>query len=144
MLLSKAWEKYESDKKIEGFSPHTLKAYRLQATLLIRHFNDIELSTLTTDQLKEYLSDSSEHLKPSSLPHRIRFMKSLFRWVHEEGHIPRNPASKIREPKVGKRIPKFLTEREIEHLREACFTPMEKLYSNSCSQKVLELEKFFH
>jgi integrase/recombinase XerD len=24
------------------------------------------------------------------------------------------------------RIPKFLMEREIEHLREACFTPMEK------------------
>ena len=27
---------------------------------------------------------------------------------------------------VDKRIPKFLTEREIERLRDACFTPMEK------------------
>ena len=46
-------------------------------------------------------------------------MKSLFRWSHEEGHIRKNPAAKIKEPKIGKRIPKFLTEREIEHLREA-------------------------
>ncbi|ETT81042.1 hypothetical protein BK128_00810 [Viridibacillus sp. FSL H7-0596] len=30
MLLSKAWEAFESDKRIEGFSPQTLKAYRLQ------------------------------------------------------------------------------------------------------------------
>jgi integrase/recombinase XerD len=67
LLLSKAWEKYESDKKIEGFSPHTLKAYRLQATVLIRYFNDIEIGTLTTDQLKCYLAESSEQLKPSSL-----------------------------------------------------------------------------
>ena len=67
MLLSKAWEKYESDKRIEGFSPHTLKAYRLQATLLIRYFDDVEIGTLTTEQLKYYLSESSEQLKPSSL-----------------------------------------------------------------------------
>ncbi|WP_433751078.1 hypothetical protein [Falsibacillus pallidus] len=86
----------------------------------MRYFNDIEIGILTTEQLKCYLSESNEHLNPSSLSHRIRFMKSLFRWSHEEGHIPKNPAAKIREPKVRKRIPKFLTEREIEHLREAC------------------------
>ena len=61
--------------------------------------------------------------------HRIRFIKSIFRWSHEEGHIPKIPAAKIKEPKQGKRIPKFLTEREIGHLREACFTPMEKALS---------------
>lgn len=138
---------YESDKRIEGFSPHTLKAYRLQATLLIRYFNDLEISTLTTEQLKEYLSKSSDHLKPSSLAHRVRFMKSLFRWTHEEGYIPRNPVSKLREPKVGKRIPKFLTEREIEHLREACLIPMEKalfefMFSTGCRiGEIVFLEK---
>lgn len=40
-------------------------------------------------------------------------------------------------PKVGKRIPKFLTEREIEHLREVCYTPVEKalfefMFSTGC------------
>ncbi|KOO49155.1 integrase, partial [Viridibacillus arvi] len=38
MLLSKAWEAFESVKRIEGFSPQTLKAYRLQASLLIKYF----------------------------------------------------------------------------------------------------------
>ena len=104
LLLSKAWESYESEKRIEGFSAQTLKAYRLQVSLLIHYFQDVEISSLSAVQLKEYLAKSSEHLKPSSLAHRIRFMKSLFRWTHEEGHISINPASKIKEPKTGKRI----------------------------------------
>jgi integrase/recombinase XerD len=105
--------------------------------LLIRYFNDLSIGDITTIQLKEYLARSNENLKPSSLAHRIRFMKSFFRWLHEEGHILKNPASKIKEPKVGKRIPKFLTERELEHLREACNTPLEKaifefMFSTGC------------
>ena len=147
LLLSKAWETYESEKRIEGFSSQTLKAYRLQATLLIRYFDDVEITALGTVQLKEYLAKSSEHLKPSSLAHRIRFIKSLFRWSHKEGYISKNPAAKIKEPKVGKRIPKFLTEREIEHLREACITPMEKaifefMFSTGCRiGEIVSLEK---
>jgi integrase/recombinase XerD len=137
LLLSQAWETYESDKRIEGFSPQTLKAYKLQSGLLIRFFNDVQLDTITTVQLKAYLAKSSESLKPASLAHRIRFMKSLFRWSHEEGHIQKNPADKIKEPKTEKRIPKFLTEMEIEHLREACSSPMEKalfefMFSTGC------------
>ncbi|WP_245639478.1 site-specific integrase, partial [Viridibacillus arvi] len=87
MLLSKAGEAFESDKRIEGFSPQTLKAYRLQASLLIKYFKDIEITNIETNLLKEYLSVTGKHLKPSSLSHRIRFMKSLFRWSHEEGHL---------------------------------------------------------
>ncbi len=147
MLLSKTWELYESDKKIEGFSPQTLKAYHLQSKLLIQYFNDVNIESLTTDRLKEYLAKSSEHLKPSSLAHRIRYIKSIFRWSHEEGHIPINPAAKIIEPKRGKRIPKFLTEREIEHLREACITPLEKalfefMFSTGCRiGEIVSLDK---
>lgn len=74
-------------------------------------------------------------------------MKSLFRWSHEEGLIPKNPAAKIKEPKAGKRIPKFLTEFEIEHLREACTSPLEKalfefMFSTGCRiGEIVTLEK---
>ncbi len=137
MLLSDAAKGYEADKKIEGFSAQTLNAYRLQTKLLIDYFGDINMNNITTLQLKNYLAESSNNLKPSSLSHRIRFIRSLFRWSHEEGIIELNPASKIKEPKVGKGIPKFLTEREIEYLRDACFIPVEKalfefMFSTGC------------
>ena len=137
MILSKAWEKYQLDKQIEGYSSLTLKTYTFQCNLLLRFFGDIDMNELTTEKLKEYLIKAGNHLKPSSLGHRVRFVKSLFKWAHEEGHISKNPATKLKEPKIGKRIPKFLSELEIEHLREACDTTMENalfefMYSTGC------------
>ena len=102
---------------------------------------------MTTDQLKEYLAKSSEHLKPSSLAHRIRFIKSTISVGHTRKDIFQKSSCEIKEPKQGKRIPKFLTETEIEHLREACFTPMEKalfefMFSTGCRiGEIVSLEK---
>ena len=106
LLLSKAWASFEADKRIEGFSPQTLKANQLQSLLLIGYFKDLEIELLDSNQLKEYLAISCKHLKPASLAHRIRFLKSFFRWSYEEGYLSKNPTSKIKGPKVGKRIPK--------------------------------------
>ncbi|MBE7104025.1 tyrosine-type recombinase/integrase [Bacillus cereus] len=136
MLLSEAWEQYQLDKKIEGYSPLTLKTYCFQYNLLLRYFGDINMSEFTTEKLKGYLIEAGEHLKPSSLGHRV-CIKSLFSWTHDEGFILKNPAAKLKEPKLGKRIPKFLSELEIEHLREACHNSMENalfefLYSTGC------------
>lgn len=137
MLLSEAWERYQSDKKIEGYSPLTLKMYSFQYKLLKRYLGDIKIDEFTTEKLKQYLIESGGHLKPSSLGHRIRFIKSLFKSIHEEGYILKNPAAKLKEPKLGQRIPKFLSKYEIEHLREGCHTPMENalfefFYSTGC------------
>ncbi|NLP50245.1 site-specific tyrosine recombinase/integron integrase [Bacillus sp. RO1] len=137
MLLTELWKLYESDKRIEGFSSQTLKAYKLQANLLIRYFDNVEVDTITLHHLKKYLAEASVNLKPSSLAHRVRFLRSFFRWAHEEGNIPTNPSTKIKEPKTGKRIPKFLNEREIEQLRDACLSTFEKalfefMFSTGC------------
>ncbi|WP_341356743.1 tyrosine-type recombinase/integrase [Rossellomorea sp. y25] len=137
MRMSEAWEKYQLDKKIEGYSPLTLKAYCFQYSLLLRHFGDINIKDITTENLKSYLINSGEHLKPTSLGHRVRCIRSLFKWIHDEGYLHYNPASKLKEPKIGKRIPKFLTDIEIEHLREACQSSLENalfefFYSTGC------------
>ncbi len=87
MLLSEAWKRYQQGKKIEGYSSLTLKTYCFQYNLLLRFFGDIDMNEFNTDRLKEYLIRSGDHLKPSRLGHRIRCVKSLFRWSHEEGYI---------------------------------------------------------
>lgn len=55
MLLSEAWEKYQQDKKIEGYSTLTLKTYCFQYNLLLRFFGDIDMNGFSTEKLKEYL-----------------------------------------------------------------------------------------
>jgi len=113
LLLSQTWKLYESDKKLLGYSIHTLKAYNIQINLLIKHFGDIDISLIEYINLKEYLITLT-HLKPASVGHRIRFIHSLFRYLHEEGFIEKNISSKLKELKQGIRIPKAFNDEEIE------------------------------
>ena len=52
MLLSEAWQLYVADKQIEGYSPATLKGYKIQRNLLARHFGDIDIKSITLPSLK--------------------------------------------------------------------------------------------
>ncbi|WP_349254199.1 site-specific integrase [Paenibacillus sp. RC67] len=90
MILSKLWRLYEADKRIQGFSPSTLKAYTLQFKMLVRELGDLDISEITLNLLKEYLAKQSDRLKPSSLAHRIRFVRSLFRFAYEETYLSSN------------------------------------------------------
>lgn len=144
MTLEELWMLYEADKRILGFSPHTLKAYSLQLKMLIREMGNLELEEVSLNLLKDYLAKQTERLKPSSLGHRIRFIRSLFRFAFEEGHIPKNPSLKLREPKMDKRIPKFLIEEDVIHLKISCHSPrehalLEFLYCTGC--RVGEVQK---
>lgn len=137
MKLSEVFTLYEEDKRLAGYSPNTLKAYALQMRLLIRSLGDINIGEITLFHLRRYLTEESERLKPSTIGARIRFIRSVFRWAHEEGLISINPASRLREPKQGSRIPKTLTEEQIEEMRLACRTDRERaliefFYATGC------------
>jgi len=71
MNISELWRLYEADKRIQGFSPSTLKAYALQFKILLRELGDLNTSEVTLNLLKEYLAKQSDQLKPSSLGHFI-------------------------------------------------------------------------
>jgi site-specific recombinase XerD len=137
MKMIELWLLYEADKRILGFSPYTLNAYSLQLKVLIRHIGNLDIEEVSLTLLKEYLAKQSERLKSSSLGHRIRFIRSLFRFAFEEGYVSRNPALKLREPKLEKRIPKFLIEEDVIHLKLTCDSPrehalLEFLYCTGC------------
>ncbi len=137
MKISQAYSAYEADKRLEGYSPHTLKGYRLQCRLLIRELGDVAVEGIVFERLRAYLAKESERLKPASVGFRVKFLRSLLRWCHEEGHIPTNPAAKLREPKMGQRVPKALNEESIELLREGCQSALEHalvelLYTTGC------------
>ncbi|MEC0128497.1 tyrosine-type recombinase/integrase [Paenibacillus pabuli] len=144
MKLSELWRLYEADKRIQGFSPKTLKAYSLQHKMLMSELGDLAITEVTLTMLKEYLARQADRLKPSSLGHRIRFVRSLFRYAYEETYLTTNPSLKLREPKLDKRIPKFLIEEDVIHLKISCQSLREKallefLYCSGC--RVGEVEK---
>jgi hypothetical protein len=69
MILSELWHHYEADKRIQGFSPNTLRAYALPLKMLVTDLGDVDISRVTLNLLKEYLVKQSDRLKPSSLGH---------------------------------------------------------------------------
>jgi integrase/recombinase XerD len=136
MLLSEAWPLYEADKRLLGYSEETFKAYKIQSGLLCRGMGDIDIKEVTFEGLKAYLA-AQTHLAKSSLGHRVRFVRSLFRWANEEGYIPTNPAARLREPKLGKRIPRAIPEDIVVELQECCESPLERallefFYASGC------------
>ena len=66
MKLSELWRLYEADKRIQGFSPKTLKAYSLQHKMLMSELGDLAITEVTLTMLKEYLARQANRLKPSS------------------------------------------------------------------------------
>lgn len=125
MLLSKAWELCKKDKQLLGFSKYTLKGYTIQAGLLVKGVGDKNIEEIELFDLKDYLLEASEHLKSSSVNHRIRFIRSLFRWAHNEGYLQKNVSVRLTELKEAQRIPKALSEENLEMLREGCKSPRE-------------------
>jgi hypothetical protein len=48
MILSELWHHhYEADKRIQGFSPNTLRAYALQLKMLVTDLGDVDISRVT-------------------------------------------------------------------------------------------------
>ncbi len=72
--------------------------------MLVTELGDLEIAEINLNLLKDYLAKQSDRLKPSSLGHRIRFVRSLFRFAYEETYLSTNPSLKLREPKMDKRI----------------------------------------
>ena len=55
MLLSEVWKIFVRDRKLNNFSPRTLKGYRVQLNLLKRYFGNLDMDEFTLEGLKTYL-----------------------------------------------------------------------------------------
>ena len=109
----------------------TIKGYKLQNRLLSDYLGNTDIKDVTINNLKDYIF-SLKGVKASTVAHRVRFIKSFFRWANEEGYAGENISKKLKEPKIPKRIPKFLTEQEIDKLREACQSDFESALLEFC------------
>ena len=118
--LTMAVRSYLEAKRLDGYSPRTLYSYRRQLQYLAERLgNDMTVNEIRLEHLRAYLSGFT-HLKTSSLANRVRVVKVFFKWLHEEETLLRNPAVKLKEPRLPHRIPKALSVEEVELLRDAC------------------------
>lgn len=134
--LSEKIGMFLSGKQLEGMANSTLEGYDLELHLFADKVKK-RVENITTSDIRGYLGGLS-HLKMSTVGRKLSVLKSFFGWLTSEEILQRDPSSKLKTPRIEKRmLKKALTIEELEMLREACSTPrqrafIEVLYATGC------------
>ncbi len=138
-----------------GGSVETGQSYRSDLRQFLTHLhqtfpNDPPLTPKQIEaiHIRSYLKWLSDQgLKKPSLARKLACLKSFFRYLVTEGHLNSNPASLIRSPRQGKKLPTVLTKDEANALLDGPHAQswlelrnqamLEMLYS--CGARISEL-----
>lgn len=103
-------------------SPNTLAAYRGDLTEFA-HFVGRRQTTperAGVDHVRQYLKAIDEKgLSSATAARRLSALKRFFRFVVEMGFRDDDPTASLDGPKLGQRLPKYLSEAEVDALLEA-------------------------
>ncbi|HYF20151.1 MAG TPA: site-specific tyrosine recombinase XerD [Ramlibacter sp.] len=104
----------------EGLARNTLAAYRRDLTLYDRWLHGHGKRVLGTQEhdLQAYFAARSRG-KASSASRRLAVFRRFFRWAVRERLLVEDPTLKLLSPKRPERIPRVLTEAQVEALLEA-------------------------
>jgi site-specific recombinase XerD len=111
--------------RAENLSPKTQKGYLEAATLFARFLVDQgmpqDVRNLTREHVEAFIAHLLERWKPATANNRYRGLQSFFKWLDEEGELPKgNPMAKMKPPRVPEQAPDVLREPELKKLLEAC------------------------
>ena len=106
-------------------SDYTIKSYREDLELLQEYLLDREgalpnPADITPQLLRQYVAALHEAgYAKSSVSRRLASLRSYFRFAQREGICDSNPAKPLRNPRRERKLPHFLTTREVGKLLSA-------------------------
>ena len=105
----------------EGLSKNTLLAYRRDLILLAHWLAErsLSLSAVTEVDLQSYFADRHAVTKATTANRRLTVFKRYFRWALREQRVTTDPTLKLLSAKQALRVPKTLTEAQVEALLAA-------------------------
>jgi integrase/recombinase XerD len=102
-----------------GLSANTLAAYRADLTALARWLVERKVSIDKTSRadLQDFIAwRVREGARPRSTARQLSSFRRFFRYLVREGGVGEDPTAQIAMPKIGRSLPKSLTEEEVEAL----------------------------
>ena len=114
----------------KGASPHTVAAYRNDLGQLLEITRDdhqgtggaIEWARVSPRFLSDYVVALQERgYSPTTVARKIASVKSFFNFLLEEGEIREDPTENLSSPRIGRSLPKPLSEEEVQLLLEEPF-----------------------
>src|SRR5580698_7388675 len=105
-----------------GLSSNTLAAYRADLVALARWLTARHLALPRTGRadLMDFIAARVHGgARPRSTARQLSSFRRFFRYMIREGLISEDPTAQIAMPKIGRSLPKSLTEAEVDSLLEA-------------------------
>jgi len=115
----------------DGLAANTLEAYRRDLAQLEVWLADtgpkgqragqapLTLAQATTAELQGYMASRYVGSKPSSANRRLAVLRRFYRWALREGAVSADPTLQLLSAKRLARVPKTLTEAQVERLLQA-------------------------
>jgi len=98
-------------------SDHTLRSYSTDLKAFSSFIKDKDIKTIKYFDLRKYLAHlkSLGHSK-RTIARKLSSLRSFFKFLHQDGYINENPASLVSTPRLDKKLPNFLSEKEVNEL----------------------------
>ena len=98
-----------------NYSDNTIASYDSDLTKLNNYFDKKDLLKLSNKDLEKYITTLEEYA-PSTVSRNISALKSFYGYMVKSNKIANNPAELIKEPKLGRHLPTYLTIEEVDSL----------------------------
>jgi integrase/recombinase XerC len=95
-------------------SPHTIKAYTQDLNTFSSYIGSRKLDSIDHIVVRGFLSHLYEKgLSKTSVARALATVRSLYRWLAQEGEVEQNPAALVSTPKLPKKLPRVPTLEEM-------------------------------
>lgn len=105
----------------KGRSALTLKTYRADLENFCAYLQatdrQLDWQHVDRDLIRGWVAQMMEtHYKPTYVRRRLSAVRSFYQYLMQQGLANRNPAAEVKGPKLGKPLPTFLREEELNRL----------------------------